>query len=176
MHIVYLGDEPWPELGSSSSVVWSLLEFESMRSMEASVQKSAAMSEGHVEHRNWGTLFPALSKAALLALSQAEAAKPRTRPLYNPLVSAPTVASTSLLPTSEASAITLLAVGGDAEAQYDLCGLFTVLFGTGSSGIMKGVPVSRAYWAVVNGSLGHGQVTPGVARDVVVLHNSLAHG
>ena len=132
----------------------------------------------------WLSTCAAAEEAAQAAAADAATADTGTAPpraLYHPL--APPAAVTEAASRSAAAAGGTGGAGwlvareaGDAEAALDVCGLWSVIFATGSSGVLKGVPTSRAGWASGNGVGGDGRTAPGVDNRDVVSHSSLAHG
>jgi long-subunit acyl-CoA synthetase (AMP-forming) len=118
------------------------------------------------------------------AAAAAEAPRPgfEGKPLFHD-IAPPTVVNAqrgSLNPlTRGAAGWVLAAEGGDAEAWLDLVGVWSVLFSTGSSGILKGMPCSRAGWAASSNAFADGELNKiggNPVAKVVVSHCALSHG
>lgn len=123
----------------------------------------------------------AAAEAALRGPEAAAAAAAAPKGLYHPLASAAAVKAAAERSAASAAGVgaagwLAAAAGGDPEARLDACGLWTVMYATGSSGILKGVPTSRAAWASSNGVGGDGKVAAAVERSVVLSHSALSHG
>ena len=65
---------------------------------------------------------------------------------------------------------------GIAEASFDINTIWSVMFATGSSGVLKGVPTSRAGWASGASCNGPKSLGPGLEGTRVISHSALSHG
>jgi acyl-CoA synthetase (AMP-forming)/AMP-acid ligase II len=132
-------------------------------------------------------LFPTPTPAwlaARVAAEQAIDAGTGLGPLFHPLCSVAVAEGARPTRREErsrsAAGWVLDAEAGDAEAALDMCDAWSVIFSTGSSGKLKGVPTSRANWAAGNGAYtGCSPRLDAHAEEgnrTVVSHCALSHG
>lgn len=132
----------------------------------------------------WAPLFPEPDAAWLAAAAAAEEAAQAAHgaPLFAPLVPPSAVAAAGAQSVTSggrlgAAGWALAASrGGCPEARFDLCSLWSIVFATGSSGALKGVPTSRAAWASGAGAGGSGRILDFVEGNDVLSHSALSHG
>ena len=129
------------------------------------------------------SLFPVPDPAWLAAAAAAEEAAQAAAggPLYTPLVPPSAVAAAAAQSAAAggrlgAAGWLVAAAAGDPEARFDVAATWGVMFATGSSGVLKGVPTSRAAWASGAGCGGGGRVLDFVEGNDVLSHSALSHG